>query len=174
MAARTVDVFVRDKKGQPLPGVVIAFKKNGELAGTVPYAEGRARIELPDREISVGVSAAYGGETQSVDLAQNQDTYTFAFDVDPNPEKGGFMERHLALIVGLALFAIAIILAFSFGSPTPLQARIILGVFSLGGGAIATEISGMIYVDMKFGTKVAIGATGALAIFVILYLVLPA
>jgi hypothetical protein len=53
--------------------------------------------------------------------------------------------------VGLILFAVAIVLAFTFGSPTPLLNRIILGAFSLGGGAIATEISGMIKVDLQSG-----------------------
>jgi hypothetical protein len=84
------------------------------------------------------------------------------------------MERHLPLIVGLAPFAVAAALAFTFGSPTPLQSRIILGIFSLGGGAIATEIGGMIKVDLNLGQKLVIGATSAIAIFVILYLVLPA
>ena len=171
---RTVDVFVRDRRGIPIPGASIKFFNNGIPAGEVTNAEGRARIELPNRDILVGVAATYRGQTQEAKLAQAQDSYTFSFDVNVSSEWKEIMERHLPLIVGLVPFLIAIFLAFVFGTPTPLQQRIILGAFSLGGGAIATEISGMIKVDLNLGQKLVIGATGALAIFVILYLVLPA
>ena len=172
---RIVDIFVRDRKQRPIPGASIAFTKDGVPAGGVSNAEGRGRIELPNRNIKVGVTVDYDDQQpQTVQLGQNQDTFTFTFDVDVVPGWRESMERHIPLIVGLILFAVAIVLAFAFGNPTPLQTRIILGAFSLGGGAIATEISGMIRVDLNLGTKLVIGATGALAIFVILYLVLPA
>jgi hypothetical protein len=173
--ARIVDVFVRDRRGRPIPGASIEFTKDGLPAGGVPNAEGRGRIQLPNRNVKVGVTVTYNDQQpQTVQLGQDQDSFTFTFDVDVIPGWREIMERHLPLLVGLILFAVAIVLAFTFGSPTPLQNRIILGAFSLGGGAIATEISGMIKVDLNLGQKLVIGATGALAIFVILYLVLPA
>jgi hypothetical protein len=167
---RTIHFFVRDRKNRPIPGARIEFTKDGTPAGGVPNSEGRGEILLQDRTSVVTVAATYQGETQKAQLAQAQDAFTFNFDTDVQPE---FMEKHIALIVGLVLFAVGIALAFIFGAPTPLQTRIILGTFSLGGGAIATEISGMVKVDIKLGTALAIGATGALAIFVILYMVVP-
>jgi hypothetical protein len=172
--SRTIDIFVRDRAGAPIPGAEIKFLGDGAPAGQVSNAEGRARIELPNREIAVEVLVRVNQTTQSAKLSPKQDSFTFVFDTLVNPGTGGFMERHLALIVGVFLFLVAIGLAFKFSTPTSLQSRIIIGAFSLGGGAIATEISGMIKVDLNLGTKLVIGATGALAIFVILYLVLPA
>ncbi|MGD0950767.1 MAG: hypothetical protein ABSA52_25580 [Candidatus Binatia bacterium] len=83
------------------------------------------------------------------------------------------MERHVPLAVGVVLLLIALALAFTFGTPNPLQTRLILATASLGGGAIATEIPGMLQVNMSFGQKLVIGATGAIAVFAILYLVVP-
>jgi len=147
---------------------------NGVPAGEVKNAEGRGRISLDDPQAQVGVSVTYEGVTQTEQLGPQQNSFTFRFDVSVGSAPGDFMERHIALIVGLLLIAVAIVLAFVFGNPNPLQTRIILGTFSLAGGAIATEISGMIKVDLTLGTKLTIGATGALAVFVILYLIVPA
>jgi hypothetical protein len=168
---RTIDIFVRDRQDRTIPGAKIQFTRDGILVGEVTNAEGRARIELPDRTCVIGVSTSYNEETQTVKLAQAQDSFTFKFDVDVGPM---FMEKHIALFVGLGLFVTGIALAFIFRTINPLQHHIILGTFSLGGGAIATEISGMVKVDISVGNAIAIGATGALAIFVILYMVAPA
>ena len=169
---RVIDVFVRDRRGQPIHGAAIDFTVDGVSAGSVANSEGRGRIELPERTRLVAVSATYEGVTQHVTLSQEQDAFTFHFDVDVAPES--IMERHIALIVGLALAAVAIALAFVFGHPTALQTQIIRGTFSLAGGAIATEISGMINVNLTLGSKLTIAATGALAIFVILFFFVPA
>lgn len=171
---RSIDIFVRDRNGHPISGAEIRFAVNGVTVGEVRNAEGRGRIELADPDARVTASATYEGVTQTEKLAQQQNSFTFRFDVAVGSAPGDFMERHIALIVGLVLIAIAIVLAFVFGTPTPLQTRIILGTFSLAGGAIATEISGMVKVDLTLGTKLTIGATGALAVFVILYVIVPA
>jgi len=171
---RSIDIFVRDRTGRPIPGAEIRFTVNGEPAGEVKNSEGRGRIELADSTAQVGVSVTFAGVTRTAQLSQQQSAFTFTFDVAVGSDVGDYMERHIALVVGLALIAVAIALAFVFGSPSPLQTRVILGTFSLAGGAIATEISGMIKVDMTLGSKLTIGATGALAVFVILYLVVPA
>ena len=84
------------------------------------------------------------------------------------------MDKHFPALIGIAFVVIAIVLAFAFSSPSPLQVHIILAVLSLGGGAFGTEISGMINVNLGLGTKLAVGATGAAAIFVILYFSVPA
>jgi hypothetical protein len=171
---RSIDIFVRDRNGYPISGAEIRFTVNGVPAGEVKNAEGRGRIELADPTARVAVSAIYLGVVQTEQLSQQQNSFTFRFDVAAGSALGDLMERHLALIVGLALIAVAIVLAFVFGTPTPLQTRIILGTFSLAGGAIATEISGMVKVDLTLGTRLTIGATGALAVFIILYLIVPA
>jgi len=169
---RIIDVFVVDRNGRRINGAKIAFEKDGIPAGEVPLSYGNARIQLPDRTSVIRVIATYDNTSQDATLANSQDSFTFKFDVNTAP--GSFVEKHIALVVGLALFVVAVVLAFVFGTPTPLQQQILLGTFSLAGGAIATEISGMINVNLKLGTKLTVAATGALAIFVILYFFVPA
>jgi hypothetical protein len=84
------------------------------------------------------------------------------------------MEAHFPAYVGIFFIIVTIVLAFTFSSPTALQTHIILAVLSLGGGAFASEISGMIKVDLSLTQKFVIGATGAAAVFVILYFAVPA
>ncbi|MGE0435335.1 MAG: hypothetical protein AB7G10_21520 [Reyranellaceae bacterium] len=83
--------------------------------------------------------------------------------------KGLDVEKHIALIVGLVLAAVAVGLTFARSVHTPLQRQIILALFALAGGAIATEIPGFLNITMTLGEKTAIGAGGAIAVFVVLY-----
>jgi hypothetical protein len=80
------------------------------------------------------------------------------------------VEKHIAAIIGLALAAVTVALTFAVRNVTPLQRQILLSLFALAGGAIATEIPGFLNINMSFGAKSAIGAGGALAVFVLLYL----
>lgn len=81
----------------------------------------------------------------------------------------GKMEAHLALIIGLILAAVATALAFIFNNPNPLQRQIILTLAALAGGAIATEIPGFLDVNLSLGEKTGVAASGAIAVFVVLY-----
>jgi hypothetical protein len=83
---------------------------------------------------------------------------------------GSSVEQHIAAIIGLALAAVAVALTFAVRAVTPLQRQILLALFALAGGAIATEIPGFLRVDVTLGQKTVIGAGGALAVFVLLYL----
>jgi len=82
---------------------------------------------------------------------------------------GGNVENHIAAIIGLALAAVAIALTFAFRDVTPLQRQMLLALFALAGGAIATEIPGFLDIKLTLGEKTAIGAGGALGVFVLLY-----
>ena len=68
----------------------------------------------------------------------------------------------------------ALVLAFSLGSLNPLQTRLVLAVLSLSGGLIATEIPGLLHANVTFGQKIGIVAGGAIAVFIILFLTVPA
>lgn len=166
---RRVLIFARDLDGHLLRGATIEFTKNGVFAGRVVNSDGRGSIDL-NRADSLIVSVTYDEQTQTRQLAQAQDDWTFKFDVRV---RSTFMQ-HLPLIVGLGLLVLAVVLGFSVPDPTALQVRLILVVVSLAGGMIATEIPGMLKIDVTLGQKVAIGATGALGVFVLLYLVVPA
>ncbi len=85
-----------------------------------------------------------------------------------------FIEKHFPAVSGICFLLVAIYLAFSNNSQTAFQQRIILATFALAGAGIATEITGFLNVNMKFGTKLAIQAGGALAVFIVLFLLVPA
>jgi hypothetical protein len=80
----------------------------------------------------------------------------------------------LAYVFG-AVFVIAILaLVVIIPNPTPVQYHFFVIVMSLAAGGVATVMTGMIDVRASFGKKLAIGATGALAVFVIVFFFLPA
>lgn len=114
------------------------------------------------------------GEKRSITIINEQvGNITVDTEMKQVPN-GNFMKEHFPAIIGIAFVVIAIVLGFSFPNPSSLQIRIILAVLSLGGGAFGTEISGMIKVDLSLGKQFVIGATGAAALFVILYFAVPA
>jgi hypothetical protein len=76
-----------------------------------------------------------------------------------------FWGRHLGAAIGIGLVAIAFIMGFAVRQPSQLQAFLIIGAFSLGCGGIAGEIAGTIKTDITLGQQIAIGATGAIAVF---------
>ncbi len=82
--------------------------------------------------------------------------------------------KHFPALIGILFVVIAIALAFTFSNPNSLQVRVILAVLSLGGGAFASEIPGLLQVDIKLGSQIKIAAASAMGIFVLLYLVVPA
>lgn len=80
----------------------------------------------------------------------------------------------LAYLFG-AIFVVAILVLVVFiPNPTRVQYHFFTIVMALAAGGVATVMTGMIDVRASFGKKLAIGATGALAVFVIVYFFLPA
>jgi hypothetical protein len=170
---RTIVITAHDRGGRLLPGATIEISVNGTPGfGAEGTKAGTAVLQLSDPTAVVEVSASYDNEKKGpIKLAQNQTSYAFEFDVDAGGK--GFMERHLPLAVGLVLLLISLVLAFAVGNPNSLQTRLVLATSSLGGGAIATEIPGMLNVNVSLGTKIVIGATGALGVFIVLFLIKP-
>lgn len=172
--SRTIIVFVRDKVGNPLHGAKVGFWVNKVYVGEVPSGEGRASIAVANATDEVALHAVYEGEEQKADLVQNQNTWTFKFDVDTSPPTHlTLMKEKTPLVVGLFLLAVALVLVFAFSAPTTLQARLILATASLAGGLIASEIPGMFKAQLSLGKRFGVGATGAAAVFVILYFAGP-
>ena len=167
--ARVVDVYVRDRQDRPVASANISFSLNGTYAGEVANSGGHGSIRLTNLTDVVGVSVKYRGYEEAVTLEKNARNYTFRLPTD-----SGFLENHLGMILGFILWGVSIILAFAVGASDPLQKQLVKGTFSLGCGAMATEISGLIDIRVTTGQKFLIAASGALAVFVLLYLVEPA
>ena len=168
--ARIIDIYVKDRRDRPVTDAEISFTLSGTPAGKVPNSAGHASIRLPSRTDVVGVTAKRGDAEQSVTLAQDATSYTFKLPIGGS----GFWESHVGFAAGIVLWVVALRLAFGVGATTPLQIQLVKGSFSLGCGALATEISGLLKIDISVGTQLVIAASGALGVFVLLYLVAPA
>jgi hypothetical protein len=80
----------------------------------------------------------------------------------------------LAFVFGV-LFLVAILtLVIFIPNPTKPQMQVFSVVLALAAGGFASVLSGMLNVRLNLTSKVAIGATGALAVFVIVYFFVPA
>lgn len=80
----------------------------------------------------------------------------------------------LAFVFGAVFIVTMLVLIVLIPNPTPVQYHFFVIVMSLAAGGVATVMTGMIDVRAKFGKRLAIGATGALGVFVIVYFFLPA
>jgi VIT1/CCC1 family predicted Fe2+/Mn2+ transporter len=80
----------------------------------------------------------------------------------------------LAFIFGVVFIATILTLVVFIPKPTPIQYHFFAVVMALAAGGVATVMSGMIDVRAKLGKRLAIGATGALGVLVIVYFFLPA
>ena len=167
---RIVDIYVKDRRDRPIADADVSFTLNGQPAGKVPNSAGHASIRLRKNHGVIGVTAKCGDIEQTVTLAADATNYTFKLPVGGS----GFWENHVGFAAGIVLWLTSLILAFGIGAASPLQIQLVKGSFSLGCGALATEISGLLKIDISFGTKIVIAASGALGVFVLLYLVAPA
>ena len=80
----------------------------------------------------------------------------------------------LAFIFGVIFIAAILTLVVLIPNPTLAQWKVFCVVLSLAAGGVATTISGMLKVDLTFTKRAAIGGTGALAVFLIVYFFVPA
>jgi len=172
---RGIQLYARDRYGEPLHGVSFEVFANGVLVASVANTEGRASVQVADRDIVVKVVATYGEETpQPVNLARDQDTFTFKFNVIGERTRMAFVKEHMALGVGLLLLATTFVLAFTFTDPSALQMQLIRSSAALGAGGVASIIPGLIKAEVKLSEKIAVSAAGALAVYVISYFIAPA
>lgn len=195
---RTITIFVKDSRGNPLPGATVSFSVDGMAAGVVPGAtsEGRGRID-PPLESDVEVSAEYEGVTKGpVKLSPEACSYTFTFGVIGEYTQMPFLKGLVILIIGVCIFSYIVYLAnsvelapiviglmllficigivFSINDLNKLQQQMLRSMFSLSLGAVASGIPGILNVKISLGSQVAIAATGAIAVWLIVFFFKPA
>lgn len=172
---RQVLVHVRDADNHLVDGATIKWKVDGKDRGRIDNSDGNGTITILDQNGIVEVTVEYDGHSETRQLALEQaDCNIVLPDVHMTTTWKNIMERHFPAVIGIFFILVAIILGFAFSHPSPLQIHIILAVLSLGGGAFGTEISGMIKVNLTLTKKFVIAATGAAAIFIVLYFAVPA
>jgi hypothetical protein len=80
----------------------------------------------------------------------------------------------LAFGFGVVFLATVLVIAVFIPEPTSFQLRVFTTVMAVAAAGAATVMTGLINTQVNLGKQIAIGATGALAVFVIVYLVNPA
>jgi hypothetical protein len=80
----------------------------------------------------------------------------------------------LAFVFGCLALAAVLWLAFRSESLSDQQFEILRIVLALAGGGVGAVIPGFLDVKLKAGTRLALRASGALAVFVVLYFWSPA
>lgn len=84
--------------------------------------------------------------------------------------KGGVMDKILAYVFGVIFVTTILVVAIFFPNPTDFQYTVFRIVLALAAGGVAAVVPGFIQVKFKSWLR----AGGALAVFVIVYLVAPA
>jgi hypothetical protein len=80
----------------------------------------------------------------------------------------------LSFVFGVVFLTSLLAIAIWIPNPEPFQLKIFTTVLALAAGGTTTVMTGLINTEVKFGTQLVVGATGTLAIFVIVYMVNPA
>ena len=82
--------------------------------------------------------------------------------------------RLLAFAFGATFLVSVMVFALLVSIPTPFQLRVFTSVLALSVAGVATVMTGLLDVRATLGKQIAIGASGGLAAFVIVYLINPA
>jgi hypothetical protein len=195
---RLINIYVRDKHGNLLPDCTIDVEVDGDHFGTFEAAEGHASVGMGGRRVNVRLTATYDGSSQSALLGPDTDQFTFEFAVTGRYSTMyrdialgalasviivgaivalfylGLLAGAMPLVTGMLLLIAAVALAFIFPEQNNLQQHLVRGMFALGVGLVASQIPGLINIDLGLGEKAKITAGGALAVYVISYFFVPA
>jgi hypothetical protein len=172
-------VKVVDRNSQPIERAVVKFFVEATHFGTCTTgSSGACHILITPSAKAIRITADAEGFHKEQLVDSDSGSFTFQFEeieCETLSENHVAMlaEKHFPGLTGIAFLLLAIYLAFS-GETTIFQKRIILATFALAGAGLATELTGFLRVQLSFGTKLAIQAGGALAVFIILYLLVPA
>jgi hypothetical protein len=85
-----------------------------------------------------------------------------------------FLYTILAFAFGVTFLVVLLVLAVVIPHPAPFQVRVFTTVLAIAGAGAAAVMTGLLNVKATLGSQLAIGATGAMAVFVIIYLANPA
>ena len=78
-------------------------------------------------------------------------------------------EKATAVFSGLVFIALVIILSIRFPQPSPFQAKLFQTILALAAAGFGTSLSGILHIELRDASKPRLRATGALALFVIVY-----
>ena len=84
------------------------------------------------------------------------------------------IDKLLAFLFGVIFLLALLIIAILIESPSDSQQRIFRAILALASGGIGAVIPGLLNIKMESGKHFSLRAAGALALFVIVYLLSPA
>jgi hypothetical protein len=172
--ARTLVVSAYDLNGMPCQGCQFELFLDGKLAGTAEHTDGKTMFTI-EGEAQISVTAAFRDQTTGpIKLSSTQDCYEFCFDVVLAPTWRNIVATYFPAIIGIVFMLLALVMAFVFKTPTPLQIHILLALFAIGGGGFGGQVAGFLNVNLTLTDKLKVTAGGACAFFVLLYFFVPA
>jgi hypothetical protein len=193
---KLINVYVYDKNEQPIPGAEVIWKvrqKGQELTlgpvTTQGFINSSAGIVIKnENELDspyIDVTAAYNGKTHTDRISIDQGSHPIKLDVTlpataqlPMPTTP--QQQHptlyiiLAFIFGVGFLVVLLLIAVLIPEPSPFQLRVFTPILAIAVAGVATVMTGLLNVQMTLGKQLIVGATGAIAAFVIIYLVNPA
>jgi hypothetical protein len=177
MLQRVVRVEARDRDGALIEGARFNIYINNTLTASTEGGNGFATVHVDNPKADIKVEALYDRYRREIRIAGNADVMPIRFPevkYMPADIKSQHKFETVAFYCGIVFLLLAVVLAISIPNPTSFQLRVFTGFFSIAVGAFSIKLTGMLSVRMTFGTKVLISATGALAVFVLIYFFVPA
>ena len=134
--------------------------------------------EDADDTLVVNISCLPSGSRRiSVECKSIEDVSKLMDEIMPNEPTTQERHKHIYQLLawgsGALLLVFILVIAVLIPSPTSFQYRVFIALLAIAGGAFGVVITGLLDVKAAFGKQLAIGATGALALVVLLLLIDP-
>lgn len=174
---RLVRVEALDKHGSLLTGAQFRVFVNGVFTAKTENGRGFCTVQAPNTNEIIEVEATYRKISKRSKIALGVETFPIYFDeieIKENSSDKTSISEILVFSIGVFFIICCVVLAIFISEPTTFQWRVFGGILSVGLAAFGLGLSGMIHTEISFERRLLISATGALAIFVLVYFFAPA
>jgi hypothetical protein len=176
---KTLNIFVVDRNGTPVPSATVIVSHSGLRIGTSTTTGKRNRpvgLQLDEAYGCVDITVEFGKWIKgpfSVDLATRNFEVTFEEVFLPTSSAGPpIWEKVAAFTFGVIFVVTLLVFAITVPNPTESQFFIFRIVLALAAAGVAAIIPGFLNIESKTALY-AIRAGGALGVFLLVYLVNP-
>jgi hypothetical protein len=170
---RVIRIEALDRDGALLEGAQFRVFIDSNPLAESQGGRGFITMQLQHTGAQIRAEASYGKYHHEVIIAESAETIPIVFpEVKYVPVDQRF--ENIVFFVGVAFLLIGLALAIVIPTPTIFQTRIFSGFFALAAGAFGLKLTGMLNVQMSFGQRLVVSATGAFAVFILVYFFMPA
>jgi hypothetical protein len=176
---KTLNVFVVDRNGIPVPGAKVIASDGDELIGSGTTTSTRNRpvgLQLDEAYECIDITVEYKKWRKGpvcVDLTNRNYEVVFEEVSLPQSSTGpSTWEKILVFIFGLTFVIVLLLVALAVPNPTDFQLFVFRIVLALAAAGVAALIPGFLNIESKTALY-AVRAGGALGVFLLIYLVNP-